>query len=82
MSWYNTNYRAKTAAALRMLDTVELLGGRATPADIGMLVKVCTPDEEPETCEEKVLLFEHLQLVGSTLHNTTAATCMLDTAHY
>jgi len=53
VSWYNTNYRAKTAAALRMLDTVELLGGRATPADIGMLVKVCTPNEEPGNLRRK-----------------------------
>ena len=40
VEWYNRNYRAQTAAALRLLNSVEALGERATPADVGMLVKV------------------------------------------
>lgn len=40
MYWYNANFRAQTNVALRLLRGVEALGGRATPADIGMLVKV------------------------------------------
>lgn len=40
MYWYSANFRAQTNVALRVLRGVEALGARATPADIGMLVKV------------------------------------------
>lgn len=40
--WYNSNFRAQTSVALRLLKSVEALGCRAMPSDIGMLVKVQT----------------------------------------
>jgi hypothetical protein len=40
LKYFNTNFRAQTNDALRVLRAVEALGGRATPEDIAMLVKV------------------------------------------
>ena len=40
LKYFNTNFRAQTNDALRVLRAVEALGGRATVEDIAMLVKV------------------------------------------
>jgi hypothetical protein len=43
LAYFNRNFKAQSNTAIRVLRTVEALGGRATPEDIAMLVKVRLP---------------------------------------